>query len=208
MPDFEHLNGCQQSRDAYDSRTYKVGDQHQIQAWQSVNQDATKQQEEQCRHTVQTCNSGHGRLELRELITSTELNDFFCGTWAGLAQVIRLRRRVCKPLVYTQEVVYGFTSLTPAQANPQRLLELIREHWAIENLLHWRRDVTLKEDACQVRKGIAPRTLTLLNSFLLALFDWLGISNVASSMRLLAAHRPLPDGQAQSSLAGANMRTL
>jgi hypothetical protein len=138
--------------------------------------------------TVQTCNSGHGRLELRELITSTELNDFFCGTWAGLAQVFRLRRRVCKPLVCTQEVVYGFTSLTPAQANPQRLLELIREHWAIENLLHWRRDVTLKEDTCQVRKGIAPRTLTLLNSFLLALFDWLGISNVASSMRLLAAH--------------------
>jgi hypothetical protein len=87
-------------------------------------------------------------------------------------------------------MVYGFTSLTPAQADPQRLLELIRAHWAIENRSHWRRDVTLQEDASQVRKGIAPRTLTILNSFLLALFDWLGITNVASHMRILAA-RPL-----------------
>ncbi len=87
-------------------------------------------------------------------------------------------------------MVYGFTSLTPAQASPQRLLELIRDHWAIENRLHWRRDVPLQEDACQVRKGVAPRTLTILTSFLLALFDWLGVTNVASQMRTVAA-RPI-----------------
>ena len=39
-------------------------------------------------------------------------------------------------------------------------------HWRIENRLHWRRDVTLREDHCQVRKGEAPRILALLNSFL------------------------------------------
>ncbi len=59
-----------------------------------------------------------------------------------------------------------------------------------ENRLHRRRDVTLQEDACQVRKGIAPRVLAILNSFLLALFDWLGVANVASQMRLFAA-RPV-----------------
>jgi hypothetical protein len=47
--------------------------------------------------------------------------------------------------------------------------------------------VTLREDACQVRKGIAPRTLAVLNSFLLALFDWLGVANAASQMRTFAA---------------------
>jgi hypothetical protein len=101
--------------------------------------------------------------------------------------VFRLRRRVCKPLVCTQQIVYGFTSLTSTQAGPDHLLELIREHWAIENRLHWRRDVTLEEDACQVRKGSAPRTLAVLNSFLLALFDWLEVRNVASQMRTFAA---------------------
>ncbi|GAC1358585.1 MAG: ISAs1 family transposase [Ktedonobacteraceae bacterium] len=139
---------------------------------------------------AQSCDTGHGRLEMRDLIASTELNDFLSKPWTGIAQVFRLRRRVCKPLVCTQEIVYGFTSLSPAKAGPERILELVRDHWAIENRSHWRRDVTLREDDCQVRKGIAPRTLTLLNSFLLALFDWLGVTNVASQMRTLAA-RPL-----------------
>lgn len=130
-----------------------------------------------------TCGSGHGRLEVRELIASTELNDFLATSWTGVAQVFRLRRRVSKALFCTQEMVYGFTSLTPAQADPGRLLELIRGHWAIENRLHWRRDVTLREDHCQVRKGAAPRVLAVLNSFLLGLFDLLGVSNVAHQMR-------------------------
>src|SRR5262249_20514293 len=121
--------------------------------------------------TASTVEKGHGRTQMREIEVSTELNDFLATTWPGVAQVFRLRRRVCKPLVCTQQIVYGFTSLPPKQAGPDRLLELIREHWAIENRLHWRRDVTLREDASQVRKGSAPRTLAVLNSFLLALFD-------------------------------------
>jgi len=44
----------------------------------------------------------------------------------------------------------------------------------IENRLHWRRDVTLREDHCQVRKGEAPHVLAILNSFLLAVLDFLG----------------------------------
>lgn len=137
--------------------------------------------------TAETCEKGHGRLQWRTLVASTELNEFLATPWTGVAQVFRLRRRVEKPLSCTQEVVYGITSLTASQASPQRLLALIRDHWAIENRLHWRRDVTLEEDACQVRKGGAPRVLSILNSFLLALFDWLGVSNVASYMRRVSA---------------------
>jgi hypothetical protein len=49
------------------------------------------------------------------------------------------------------------------------------------------RDVTLREDHCQVRKGQAPRILALLNSFLLAMLDFLGVSNVPKQMRLFDA---------------------
>lgn len=56
------------------------------------------------------------------------------------------------------------------------------------SVLHYRRDVTLREDACQVRKGSAPRVLAILNSFRLTLFDWLGVSNAAGQMRLFAAY--------------------
>jgi hypothetical protein len=48
--------------------------------------------------------------------------------------------------------------------------------------------VTLREDACQVRKGEAPRVLAVLNSFLLALLDFFGVSNVPSQMRTFDAH--------------------
>lgn len=137
--------------------------------------------------TTGTTEKGHGRIEQREVIASTELNDFLAKEWPGVAQVFCVRRRVQKALFCTQEFVYGFTSLTPEQASPHRLLQVLRDHWAIENRLHYRRDVTLGEDACQVRKGCAPRTLAVLNSFLLALFDWLGVRNVASQMRVFAA---------------------
>ena len=57
-----------------------------------------------------------------------------------------------------------------------------------QNRLHYRRDVTLREDDCQVRKGEAPRVLAVLNSCLLALLDFLGVSNVPSQMRTFDAH--------------------
>ena len=131
---------------------------------------------------------GHGRLTNRLIKVSTELNDFLARDWYGVAQVFCLRRRVEYPLKCTQEYVYGITSLTPQQADPFRLLELIRHHWFIENRLHWRRDVTLAEDACQVRKGSAPHTLAALNSFLLALFDFFDVTNAKQYMRYLDAH--------------------
>lgn len=140
--------------------------------------------------TASTTNKGHGRLENRFLWASTELNDFLARDWYGVEQVFCVRRRVEHALTCTQQIVYGITSLTPQKADPHRLLELIRDQWSIENHLHSRRDVTLGEDACQVRKGAAPHTLAVLNSFVLALFDFCHVSNAKQSMRILDA-KPL-----------------
>ncbi len=121
------------------------------------------------------------------LVASTELNDFLAGHWAGVAQVFRLTRTVYEKGTMRREVVYGITSLPPTRASAARLLALVRAHWKIENRLHWRRDVTLREDHSQVRKGEAPRILALLNSFLLALLDLFGVSNVPKQMRTFDA---------------------
>ncbi|GAC1500143.1 MAG: ISAs1-like element ISCbu1 family transposase [Ktedonobacteraceae bacterium] len=137
--------------------------------------------------TDSTIEKGHGRLTSRMIKVSTELNDFLARDWYGVGQVFCLRRRVEYPLKCTQEYVYGITSLTPKQAGPLRLLEVIRDHWSIENRLHYRRDVTLAEDACQVRKGSAPHALATLNSFVLALFDFFGVGNAKQQMRYLDA---------------------
>ena len=148
---------------------------------------------------ARTVDKGHGRLEIRELVATTELNDFLAGQWAGVAQVFRLTRRVYEDGQWHTEVVYGISSLSPKLASAARLLELVRDHWAIENRLHWRRDVTLDEDHCQVRKGDAPRVLAVLNTFLLALMDFLGVSNVPQQMRIFDAH----PGQAVRLLVGS-----
>ena len=120
-------------------------------------------------------------------MASTELNEFLGGQWAGVAQVFQVTRTVYEDGQMRREVVYGITSLPPTRASAARILALVRAHWRIENRLHWRRDVTLREDHCQVRKGEAPRILALLNSFLLAMLDFLGVSNVPKQMRLFDA---------------------
>lgn len=137
--------------------------------------------------TAVSTNKGHGRLEIRDVVVTTELNEFLAAQWVGVAQVFCLTRTIEERGEIHQESICGITSLSPAHADAERLLELIRDHWTIENRLHWRRDVTLREDHSQVRKGTAPRLLAVLNSFLLALMDFLGIANLPQQMRAFDA---------------------
>lgn len=128
---------------------------------------------------AQQVNQGHGRLELRTIRTSTELNDYIAPKWTDAAQVFQLQRRITRRRRTTTETVYGITSLTPQEAPPPRLLHLVRQYWHIENRLHWRRDVTLGEDACTVSRGQTPRVLATLNNLILAIADRIGVTNLA-----------------------------
>jgi predicted transposase YbfD/YdcC len=105
---------------------------------------------------------GHGRLERRTLRTTTILT--LGDKWPGLAQAVEITRERTEKGKKTVEVVYGMTSLKPEKADAKRLLELSREHWAIENKCHHVRDVTMGEDACRVRKGAAPQVLAALRN--------------------------------------------
>jgi predicted transposase YbfD/YdcC len=131
---------------------------------------------------------GHGRQEVREIWTSTQMNGHFKDEWAGIAQVFLIKRTVIEKGEERVEVVYGMTSLPRKKADAKRILELNRKHWSIENRLHYRRDVTLGEDASQVRVKGAPEVLAALNGGILALMDFLGVKNVAKQMRHYCAH--------------------
>ncbi len=134
-----------------------------------------------------TREKGHGRIEIRTPVASTDLNEYFARDWRGIAQVFRLERTVIEKGERRTSVVYGFPSLSPKQADPARLLALLRAHWAIENRLPWRRDVTLDEDHSQVRTRRAPQVLAVLNNALLALMDCLHVPNVPAQMRIFQA---------------------
>ncbi|HCI80164.1 MAG TPA: ISAs1 family transposase [Ktedonobacter sp.] len=138
--------------------------------------------------TAKTVQKGHGRLDVREIWTSTGMNEWFEREWTGIAQIFKIRRWVKEKDKEREEIVYGFTNLPRSKASAKRLLELNQRHWSIENRLHYRRDVTLGEDASQIRVKGAPQTVAALNGGVLALMDWLGVSNVASQMRHFDAH--------------------
>jgi len=139
---------------------------------------------------AETWEKAHGRLEHRQITCSPDLNAWFARRWSGVAQVFRLERTtvLLKSSKVRQQIVYGISNLSGSQAPPMRMLELNRGHWGIENRLHWRRDVTLGEDACQTRTGAAPGMLACLNSAILSLMDRLGIRNVPRQARFFDAH--------------------
>ena len=91
------------------------------------------------------------------------LNDYL-DTWPEIGQVFRLVRTRTTPNTTTTETIYGITGLTRTQADAAKLLHWVRVHWAIENRLHYTRDVTFGEDRCRVRRGHAPRVLASLRN--------------------------------------------
>ncbi len=95
-------------------------------------------------------------------MVSRMLHDY--ANWPYLDQVFRLERRVTEQGTTTVEVRYGITSLPPQHASAKRLREIARTEWGIEHGVYHRRDVTLREDACQVRRGQAPQVLAALNN--------------------------------------------
>ena len=86
--------------------------------------------------TARTVDSGHGRIEQRNLTTSEALGGY--SDWPGWAQVCELGRHALFQTTGEKrvEVVYGVTSLRPERVTPERLLALVRGQWQIENKSH------------------------------------------------------------------------
>lgn len=136
--------------------------------------------------TARQVNKGHGRLEERVITVSSLLEDY--SDWPYLAQVFKLERRVWEGAQCTCEVRYGVTSLPRTVASAKRLLTIARAAWGIENGLHYRRDVTLDEDAGQTRRGAAPQVIAALNNVVIGLVQLAGEPNVAAAQRRFAYH--------------------
>ena len=124
----------------------------------------------------------HGRREKRTIRTTTLLNDYR-GDWPDLGQVYWIRRETTVGGKSTAEDEYGIASAPPRKCGAAALLVRRRAHWAIENTLHYRRDVTLGEDACRARKGSTPIILASIRNAALTLLDGLGLASAATATR-------------------------
>lgn len=139
-------------------------------------------------HMVSIVHKGHGRIEKRTIMVSSELKDYL--DWPYVGQVFRLEREVWheKYQGRTRQIVHGLTSLTPQKASPRKLLALTRQYWGIESGLHYRRDVTLREDSTRLTVGAAGHNMAILNNLLIGLCIRNGWVNIAKARRMLCAH--------------------
>lgn len=131
-------------------------------------------------HT-RTRDVGHGRLEVRTLHVQAGREEW--RGWPGLEQVCRIVHQTRRQGRWAVEVHYKVTSLAPEQVGAAELLQVSRSHWAIENRLHYVRDVTLGEDASRIRSGSAPQAMAALRNTVLSVLRLTGAKNCAAGLR-------------------------
>lgn len=134
-----------------------------------------------------TVEKAHGRQEIRTITMSSLLADY--STWPALWQVFKLESQTTNALGECEHLIrYTVTSLPPHEASANRLLELTRSHWGIENGLPYRRDRTVQEDHSQLRMGHAPEVLAILKNCVLGVLARQGEKHVAQARRDFAYH--------------------
>ena len=126
---------------------------------------------------------GHGRIDEREILTSFRLAGEI--EFPYVEQVFRVRRKSeqVKTGKITEQTIYGISSLNVAEYPAAEILDLTRKHWQIENGLHYRRDVTFKEDACRQTTKKGGRVLATLNNLTIGMLRKLGWENIAKARR-------------------------
>jgi predicted transposase YbfD/YdcC len=127
----------------------------------------------------------HGRIEIRKIWTTTELNGYLNFPHVGQAFVVQRESTDKKSGEYSCEIAYGITSQNPEQADAQRLLTTNRGHWSIENSCHYIIDWNYDEDRSRIRTGHGPENITRLRRFAISIIKSKGVRSVAQKMRQL-----------------------
>lgn len=134
---------------------------------------------------VQYTPPDHGRIEIRKIWTTTELNDYLNFPLVGQAFAIERQFINKKTGKRSCEVAYGVTSRKVDQANPERVLNVNRGHWTIENSCHYIIDWNYDEDRSRIRTGYGPENITRLRRFAIGVIKSKKVRSVAQKMREL-----------------------
>jgi len=136
---------------------------------------------------------GHGRIDIRTIVITTGLNDYVHKSlkFPHVAQIgiVTRERTVLATMKKSIEKAYVITSRSPCTASPRQFAQFVREHWHIENSLHWVKDVVLDEDHSRIRTGTAPLAMAILRSFAVSMVNLsCHRGNVARGLRHLSRH--------------------
>ena len=131
---------------------------------------------------------GHRRIEERVLLSSFRLAGRI--EFPFLEQVFRVTRKSeqVKTGKLSEQTIYGITSLPVEEYGAAELLDLTRKHWSIENGLHYRRDVTFKEDEVRKKSAGGGQIMAALNNLAIGILRKIGWENLAKARRFYEIH--------------------
>jgi predicted transposase YbfD/YdcC len=132
----------------------------------------------------QTREAGHGRRETRTVKAVTLHIPGGIG-FPHAQQAIRITRTrtITKSGKTSRETAYLTISLPAADAHPADLQQWTRSEWLIENLVHYVRDVTFREDSHQARTGNGPAVMATLRNTAIGFHRANGDTNIARATR-------------------------
>ena len=103
---------------------------------------------------------GHGRISRWRVTASNEVSWFESkNDWARLKSFVMVERKTIRGEKTSHEKQYYISSL---EADAEKFHHLVRNHWSIENQLHWVLDATFNEDRTLISKGHSPQNLSLV----------------------------------------------
>lgn len=129
-----------------------------------------------------TKNISHGRIERRTIRVQPAPDDI---NFPHVSQVFLIERYVTDTGSgkNTAVAVLGITSRDATRADAQQIATWAREHWSIENALHYVRDVTYSEDASQTRTDNGPRVMASIRNLAIGTLRLAGKTNIAAGLR-------------------------
>jgi predicted transposase YbfD/YdcC len=127
----------------------------------------------------------HGRVETRTLKVLTTVRGIGFPYARQVIQITRDRVAVATGQ-RSREIVYAVCSVAFEHAHPRMIAAWLRDHWSIENAVHWVRDVTFDEDRSTVRTGTAPQVMASIRNTALNLHRLAGADNIAEACRVTA----------------------
>ncbi len=128
---------------------------------------------------------GHGRIENRTCIISSDLQYIDTVKWKNAKTLIKIvsgRYNKTKQIQEEDATRYYISSL---DTDAKKLNSLIRQHWGIENKLHWLLDVTMGEDASRKRAKNSPENFSVV---------------FKTALSMLKQYTPRPDKKKQPSI--------
>jgi predicted transposase YbfD/YdcC len=130
----------------------------------------------------------HGRIETRKIWTTTELNHYLDFPYVRQAFLIERNSINKKSGKESTDIAYAITSRTPQQADAQKLLDINRGHWSIENSCHYILDWNFDEDRSRIRIGYGPENISRLRRFVIGVIKAKRVRSVAQKMRELTCN--------------------